>query len=341
MEHRPSMPRSLYQPLWFHKLINYEYWPIWLFYIPIAIYIFWLAIKARSFTYFTTVNPGIKNSGIFNYSKYKILQDLPPSCTPRSILLNRGEKITKAPQGLLYPIIAKPDMGERGKGVKLLYNDGELQSYMEHTAQDIILQEYIDLPSEAGIFYVRQPSEKKGTITSFTTKRYLSIIGDGQSTIRSLMSHDYRAKLQIRSQKKDFLAIIPRVGEYVKIEPIGNHNRGTKFINSNHLISKQLIDTFDQIASNVEGFYYGRFDLKYLNIEDLALGKNIKIVELNGINSEPTHIYDQSRGIISAYKDFFHHQKLLYEIAQENYKRGIPRTKASEFWTEVFTGKIS
>ena len=55
---------------------------------------------------------------------------------------------------------------------------------------------------------------------------------------------------------------IPINIEKVLLEPIGNHCRGTRFINFNHVINEDLNTAFDKISLPIKGFYYGRFDLK-------------------------------------------------------------------------------
>ena len=141
------------------------------------------------------------------------------------------------------------------------------------------------------------------------------------------MSLSFRARLQKGRMSPEFLSRIPQPGEIVKIEAIGNHNRGTRFINSNHLISEKLVSVFDDISKKIDGFYYGRYDLKFNTIEEMEDGINFKIVELNGINSEPVH------------KDFFTHMRYMYEISEENKLRGIQRTGAIRFWVSIFSGK--
>lgn len=327
------------KPVWLGKMLNYEYWPIWVFYIPIGVYITYLALKARSATFFTSVNPSIKDSGIIRYSKFSILEMIPEIVKPKGILVKSGEDNKSLPDFVSFPIIAKPDMGERGKGVSILHNMEELKEYSKKIRQDFIIQEFCDLPQEAAIFYVKKPSESSGRITSFTTKEFLHVIGDGRQNIGQLMSTSFRARLQMQRMSSEFLKRIPFNEEYVKIESIGNHNRGTRFINSNHLISEKLISLFDDISKNIDGFYYGRYDLKFNNIEEMEDGINFKIVELNGINSEPVHIYDQSTGLLNAYKDFFAHMRYMYDISEENKSKGINRTPFLKFWVGIFTGK--
>lgn len=323
-------------PDWYGKLVNYEYWPMWLFYFPISFYLIYLALKARSLTFFTNVNPCIKDSGIYRYSKFAVLQHIPHEYKPKGILIKQGEFSDSKIKNFTFPLIAKPDMGERGKGVELIQDVVALKNYANNKHYDFIIQEYCDFQEEAAVFYVRKPSEKKGRITSFTTKKFLEVIGDGQSTIYRLMSSSFRAKLQIHRQKPDFLNTVPEKGEIIKIEVIGNHNRGTRFINSNHLISNKLTDVFDQISKSVPNFFYGRYDLKFSNLQDLESGKNFQIVELNGINSEPVHIYDQSTGLMQAYKDCFYHYHKMYEISLENNKAGYKRTNFLPFWKSIF-----
>ncbi len=334
-----SLAKPNITPFWLGKLVNYEYWPIWLFYIPIGLYIAYLAAKARSATFFTGVNPVIKDSGIIRYSKFSILKMIPDGCKPIGTLIKSGEIVKSLPNFLTFPVIVKPDMGERGKGVTIISNINELQKYSKKIAQDFIIQAYCDFPEEAAIFYVRKPSETKGRITSFTTKEFLHVIGDGCQNIGQLMSKTFRSRLQMPRLSQEFLQRIPEEGEYVKIEAIGNHNRGTRFINSNHLISEKLVNVFDDISKNLEGFYYGRYDLKFNTLAELDEGKNFKIVELNGINSEPVHIYDQSTGLVNAYRDFFIHMRYMYEISLENKAKGLMRTPAIKFWRSIFTGK--
>jgi len=323
-------------PLWYGKLVNYEYWPTWFFYIPIGVYVLYLMTKSRSVVYFTNVNPSIKDSGIANYSKFGVLKHIPEAHKPKGILVRNNERFDLTIENLIFPVIAKPDMGERGKGVALIKNMESLNQYACSIQQDFIIQEYCNYPEEAAIFYIRKPSESKGRITSFTTKEFLSVKGDGLKNIGQLMGQTFRARLQIAKQKPEFLSFVPLKDKIIKIEAIGNHNRGTRFINSNHLISEKLIHVFDRISLQIDGFYYGRYDLKFNSIDELEDGINFKIVELNGINSEPVHIYDQSTGLWNAYRDCFQHYNFMYQIGLENHKLGNKRSDAWAFWKSIF-----
>ena len=41
------------------RIWQWEFWPMWLFYIPVAAWIVWLAVRYRSATVWTLANPGI------------------------------------------------------------------------------------------------------------------------------------------------------------------------------------------------------------------------------------------------------------------------------------------
>lgn len=91
----------------------------------------------------------------------------------------------------------------------------------------------------------------------------------------------------------------------------------------------------DEILKDFEGFNYGRFDLKVKTIEDLYEGKNIKVLELNGVNADPAHIFDPNYKLLKAYKDVAWHWKRLSDIAQYNYKLGLKYTSFRELWKRI------
>ena len=129
-----------------------------------------------------------------------------------------------------------------------------------------------------------------------------------------------RAKLQLSSLEMvlgDQLEEVLPNGEEKELESIGNHCRGTAFLNGNDLINDQLHEVFDQICKNIPGFYFGRFDLRCSSLDDLYWGQGIKIMELNGAGSEPGHIYQPGTSIFTAYKDIFHHLNILLKISKE------------------------
>ena len=313
------------------KLRHWEYWPWWLFYAPIFVYWLWCGLKVRAIFYISAANPGFEHGGIVSASKKAILDMLPPQLVPNGILINSTESAIRIIQvmesrNLNFPVVAKPDIGERGFRVELINTIDELIDYLPSNEEQIIIQEYIDLPLELGIFYIRIPDEESGTVTSVVIKGMMQVKGDGVSTIRQLMEKEDRSKLQIN--RLEALAIIdlrqiPKPDEVVLLEPIGNHNRGTAFLNGNHLINQRLIEVIDRLSCSIEGFYYGRYDLRCSDQEALYAG-NFKILELNGSASEPAHIYAPGYPLYQGYKDLFFHWKLLYKISKMNHEKGVP-----------------
>lgn len=312
------------------KWFYFEFWPFWIFYFPMYGYGLYLAIKARSFSYFTAANPGMKFGGAFGMDKMEILNSLDKEYIPKGFLVCQGavsQYIIKQMHTLeiSFPIICKPNVGERGIGVEKIDSKENLVSFLKVYKQDIIVQEYIDFPIELGIFYHQYPLSLKDGITSVVIKEFLSITGDGKSKFGDLVKDNNRAKSRISYLEKKYKSIWEQVipdGSRYKLEPIGNHNRGTKFINGNHLINDQLISVFRKISKPLRGYYYGRFDLKAKSLVDLQMGKNIKIIELNGVNSEPAHIYDPNYSLLKAYIEIINHMKLIYEISKETRKQG-------------------
>ncbi|MGE0636540.1 MAG: hypothetical protein AB7G44_08495 [Bacteroidia bacterium] len=326
-------------PLWLAKIIYYEYWPVNRFYFPFAFYWLFLSLRARSLTYYTAVNPAIEHSGFWGNSKSDILKIIPKEFLPVSLFLSAAtssEEIIACMQKaeLNFPVICKPDKGERGYKVEKINSAEELKTYLNSIEGNFILQEFVTSPVELGILYYRLPDGTKSEITSVTRKAFLSVRGDGVSTIDELMNKSLRARFQLQSTRKKLgekMNHILPAGEVFLIEPIGNHCRGTEFINANDLINAQLLKVFDSIAAQIPGFYYGRFDLKVSSLDDLYAGKNIKIMELNGVTSEPAHIYGSNMNLLKAAQSVIVHSNIIFNIAMQNKKRGVVFTPFSAF----------
>ena len=55
---------------------HWEFWPARLFYLPVAAYYCWLALRYRSFTLPSAANPGMPTGGFVGESKYAIIDVL-------------------------------------------------------------------------------------------------------------------------------------------------------------------------------------------------------------------------------------------------------------------------
>lgn len=313
------------------RLKSWEHWPFGTIQLPFFFYWLWLSVKARSLVFFSASNPQILTGGMFGESKFDILARIPEGLAARSGIVNiPASKETVLQKlrdlDLTFPVIFKPDIGERGWMVKRIHSEQEAEAYLEATHTHFIIQELIDLPLEYGVYYRRYPSEKSGEVTSIVVKEMLSIEGDGRATFAELIRRKERARLHwksLRETYRDRLASVPEKGEKIELVSIGNHCLGTKFLNGNHLITPALNEAFDRISRQIPEFYFGRFDLRTASTDDLANGA-VKIMELNGCGAEPAHIYDPGFSLIEAMRVMHRHWKDLYRISMENHRRGVP-----------------
>lgn len=310
---------------WWHRLAQWEYWPFSVVYLPIFVYWFYLALKARSLFFFSAANPTIPTGGMLGESKWDILKHLSPKNRPQTFWFPNANAApileTIRQKGLAYPLIVKPDIGERGRGVHLCQHESELREALTKIPIAVLLQSYCALPEEYAVFYYRLPNETQGHISSVTAKAFLHVIGDGANTISNLMLASPRAQLQWkRFSKTHDLNLIPEKGEKILLEPIGNHCRGTTFLDANALIDEEMERSFDALAAQLPAFHYGRFDLKCASADALKKGEVI-IVEVNGVGAEPAHIYQPGYSLFKAWKVLFQHWHVLYTISVFNHRR--------------------
>ena len=71
--------------------------------------------------------------------------------------------------------------------------------------------------------------------------------------------------------------------------------------------------------------------------EEFTEGRGFKIIELNGVTSEATHIYDPQVGIADAYRALFEQWRLAFEIGAENRWRGASQTSLWRLMRLVIT----
>lgn len=322
------------------KIFQYEYWPFMVFFLPLVPLWLYYTLRNRSLVYFTAVNPGIYLSGLFGESKREILEKIAPQYLPVTLYFEEGvqeERINKALNDyhLSYPFILKPDVGERGNDVEKIESQQQLKRYLqEHKSQKTILQEFVGYEYEFGVFYYKYPNGGSG-ISSITGKKFLSVTGDGKSTLAELIQSDTRASMQFERlsiKYKDQINSVLRNKYELLLEPIGNHCKGTMFLDRTSLATTALLQTFDHIAEGYEGFYFGRFDLKVKSLDSFSMGKDIKIMELNGVTSEPAHVYDPNYKLWKAYRDIAKNMDICARIARQNHKNGVPYLKAKDIF---------
>lgn len=325
---------------------RWEFWPAWLFYPPVAVHYGWLAVKYRGVTVPTAANPGIFAGGIVGESKIEILEALARSSPAFTAVAERvlGDDLAarlqsldeiRARLDLPYPFILKPDVGQRGAGVKLIRTRAQAEEYLCQTAAPLIAQRYVPGPYETGIFYYRFPGQARGKIFAITEKVFPELTGDGCRTLAELVHGDARARLIAGVYLRRFAARrqeIPAAGERVRLVEAGNHAQGCIFRDGRHLWSAALEKRLDEISKKMDGFYIGRYDIRYRSENDLRAGRNFQIVELNGAASEATSIYDTRNSLAAAYRTLFRQWELVFAIGAENRRRGIAPASLAVVW---------
>jgi membrane protein DedA with SNARE-associated domain len=290
---------------------RWEYWPRWRFYGPILPTILWQAIRHNSLTLVSAVNPELEGGGLAGESKAAMFAKLsgpgvpPYSLFPASInpqgatrKLNDWMSETK----IDFPIVLKPDAGERGSGVVIVGDLAAALDWFESQHRAAIAQPLIS-GLEFGVSYLRFPSAEKGKVVSIAAKEPPTVEGDGISTIEQLIlqhpRHVATAQALFAAQSTQ-LFDIPAAGKEIVLSPLGTHNRGAAFLDRNHLHTPQLEAAIEEISRRCDGFYLGRYDIRVPSIEDLQAGRNLQVLELNGLTGEPAHIYDPQHSVAYA-----------------------------------------
>ncbi len=314
-----------------YRITHWETWHYLVKYVPLSPAWLWYCIKSGSFWFFTPSNPTLTFGGFEGESKNEMYLQLPPGSYPHSIYIPHSLIFTKVEQlvkeaGLQFPFAVKPDIGMMGFMFRKIENVGQLQKYHTAMCSDYIVQKLIDYPLEVSVFYYRYPNETSGHITGFLKKEFLEVTGDGKSKLKELILMYPRVRFRVEEMKlkhEKKLNDIIAEGERYYLSYALNLSRGGKLVSLAHEKDSRLLKVFDELSNYSKHFYYGRYDIKCLSIEDLKEGKNFSILEYNGSGAEPHHIYGDGNNLIEAYRIVLHHWKVLYTISKFNHKNGL------------------
>lgn len=326
------------------RIGRWEFWPRWAFYPPVVLYVLWLGLKHRSLRIVTAVNPAIPAGGLVGESKTAILdgigeqamvaryQLLPASLGPAARLAQIDAFRTR--HGLDWPIVLKPDVGERGTGVGIIRSQAQAEDWLSDSADDAIVQEYV-AGLEYGIFYIRRPGEPRGRIFAITDKRFTAVRGDGISTLERLILGDDRAvcmaPVHLRQHFSE-LASVPPVDAMLPLVELGTHCRGATFLDGAAIETPALADAIDRLSRSYAGFWFGRYDIRVPDLAEFQQGRGFKVVELNGATSEATSIYDPKHSLGHAYRVLFEQWRLAFEIGALNHRSGASVATWGELW---------
>ncbi len=333
---RAEAPATPAEPL----VSLFEFWPPWLFYIPVGFYYAWLCLRHGSISLPSVSNPNIFTGGLIFESKTDILSQVGDTCQ-RWIAPYTHYDLPEleAPDaaaaearlrhaGLDYPVVAKPDQGQRGASVKVVRTREQLAAYLAAfpRGRRVVLQALVPYEHEAGILYYRLPGEATGHIYSVTDKIFPKVVGDGVRTLRALMQADPRIHLLFRMYARrveDRLDTVLPAGEVVPLVFAGNHAQGTIFRDGRALMTPALTARIEEIAQSVPELYFCRFDIRYADAASLQAGESFQIVEINGAGAEATHIWDARATLGEAYRTLFGQWRILFAIGAANRRRGF------------------
>lgn len=322
---------GLLKKIW-NTIIHWEQWPFNVIYAPLGFVWIYYAVKAKAFWFFSPANPSLEFAGFEGESKLEMYAQLPEKYYPATLFIQANEPVASLKNRLeessiSYPFIVKPAIGMQGMLFRKIENTQQLLKYHEFVQVDYIIQQLVNYPMEFSVFHIRYPGTEKGMVTGFILKNYLSVKGDGKSTLLELIKACPRAsgrETEMRGKHAAYLDKIIPLNEIFYLSMAGNHNRGAQFINLADQIDQRLCNVFDKISLEAGQFYFGRYDLKSTSIEDLKAGKNFLILEFNGAGAEPNHIYDCGMSYKKALNIIVHHWHHMYKIGKINHKNGVP-----------------
>jgi hypothetical protein len=329
----------------------FEFWPPALFYAPVVAYWIWQGLRHRSLTLPTIANPLMELGGLAGESKTRQFASMTPEghqwLAPYvSALRGPGDRLAETAAELMglaaaarldFPLVAKPDIGCQGAGVRIVRSEPELMGYLEGfpAGERLMLQRLIEWESEAGIFYVRRPGEAAGRIFSMTFKFFPYVIGDGLATLEQLIRRDPRAgrvpHLYLPRHRQR-LGWVPAAGEKVRLVFAGNHCKGAVFRDASALVTPALTRRMDWLARSIPAFHFGRFDVRFASLPRLLEGEDFTVIEFNGGGSEAIHIWDPDAGLRGAYRALFAQIRMLFEFGAAHRAQGhVPGD-----WRELF-----
>ncbi|WP_075185622.1 ATP-grasp domain-containing protein [Teredinibacter haidensis] len=319
----------------------FEFWPVWLMYIPVVCYWLCLSLRFRSFGLPMVVNPNIELGGMVGESKHAIFRQggnkLRKFVLPFIVVQPKPELQDQQAKKLLYkagqkgialPCVAKPDMGCRGRGVELIASEQQLGDYIARFDKNrtFLLQQLAPYAAEAGVFYVRYPNEESGKVVSLALKYRPTVVGDGEFTVNELIEQHPRAHKLAKlhcDKNREILNTIPAKGEEVALEFVASHCRGSIFRNGNEFISAELQQVIDELMKDLPNFHYGRLDIKFRDLNALQKGRDFHIVEINGASSEQAHIWDSRTGFWAAMSTLFGQYKMLFTMGNQMRSQGF------------------
>ena len=312
------------------KIKDRGYWISKLYKYQSFVHALQYALYFRRLTFFSAANPNIYLGGLLDEKKSDIYDVVPSEYVPHTMLCMADKvDMDEVFQNFTFPLILKPNVGYKGHLVKRVDDPSQLsEALLEYDGREILIQEFVNKTHEYSVMYHCLDADHYG-VSSLVEKHLPVVIGNGEDSLEQLIMENANPFLDkiwlLKKYKGQLMEVLPKEVKFT-IDHIGNYSRGAKFINLNHQIDKQLIDTFHRFLSPIQGFNFCRLDIKSDGLSDLKEGK-FKLLEINGAKSEPLHIYDPSLAWWTVMKDIRRHWRILFRVVQSNHDdHGSPST---------------
>jgi membrane protein DedA with SNARE-associated domain len=332
--------------------------PSVLFRLPLALHWFALALRHRGIALPCLANPRLATGGLWGESKAECLRAV--AAAQRGVIADfvvmrrRADASTLnfdharalrlvADAGLRFPLVAKPDIGRDGHGVRLVEDAAALRRYLEKFpgGAKLILQRYIAWAGEAVVHYSRTPGES-GCVRSLTLRICPLVTGDGVATLRELIAGDRR----LRRHAALFLghdpshlghdrAALDRVaqdGEIVRLALIGSRRAGAGQRDAGHLVTPALAAAIAAIVDGMPDVHYARLSLRFESPDKLARGEDLVVIDIGGIGGDADDAWDPALPLREAWRRQLVRQRLLFALGASNRARGCEPVDAGEFF---------
>ncbi len=292
-----------------------------------------LALRYRSLSLPSAADPMIDAGGLAGESKIACFAQVGDAGRPwlaRTAEVVAGrDAATKASTamaalGLDFPIIAKPDIGWCGFGVRRIDDPSALQAYCDAypAGESLLVQEYLDHSGEAGLFYVRHPHETRGRLISLTVRSPPTVRGDGTSSLRELLARDERLRGRAALYESAGLDRVPGRGTEVPLAAVWSYRMGGLYRDCSGEITRALEECIDTVATSMPHLHVARFDIRFASMHELQHG-NFKIIEINGAGSEAIEFFDPCVPFFTAYRGILAKQAMVFALAAANRASGF------------------
>ena len=324
--------------------------------IPLVLHWVWLALRHRGLALPCLANPGLATGGPWGEAKSECLRAVPAEARgtiadfvvmrrradPSTLNFDHARALRLAADaGLRFPLVAKPDIGRHGHGVRLVEDAAALRRYLEKFpgGAKLILQRYVPWAGEAVVHYARMPGED-GRILSLTLRSGPHVIGDGAATVRELVARDRRLRRHAAlflghdpshlGHDRAALERVPDEGEPVRLSLIGSARVGARRCDGSDLVTPPLAARIASIVDGMPEVHYSRLTLRFGSREGLSRG-DVVVLDIGGIGGDVDDAWDPSLSLREAWRRRLARQRLLFAIGAHNRARGFEPPEAGDF----------